>query len=148
MESAGLLTELVGKVGLAVVLALGAAAAFRWVHRGRASEGGSRARLTVVETAALAQNRTLHLVRIGRRKLLIGSTPNQVVMLADLAQEDLEDVAAEAEAAPEPNRPFAQFLKPLLAPSGLPAPSADDNAARLRAAASALRRWQAGGVER
>ena len=67
MDSVGLLAQMGIKVALGVLLAVAAAALARRFHRmgngGRAQTGS----LQVAETAALGQNRALHLIRVGRR---------------------------------------------------------------------------------
>jgi flagellar biosynthetic protein FliO len=51
--------------------------------------------IRVLENSMLAANRSLHIVEIGSRKIVIGSTPNQVSMIAELPEESREDAQAE-----------------------------------------------------
>lgn len=78
----GLLLSLSWKLGLVVLLAY----ASMWVmrHGLRVRRAAAVGRLSVLETANLGGQRTLHLVRAGSRTFLIGATPQQVTALADL----------------------------------------------------------------
>jgi len=145
MDSMGLLAQMGIKVALGVLLAVVAAALARRFHRmgngGRAQTGS----LQVAETAALGQNRALHLVRVGRRALLIGSTPSAISLLADVTV-DRGPFSKEPEVEPpcqaSPRQAFAAVLSRLVAPSRGPAPRGPaprGRAERLRTAAQALR---------
>ena len=121
MGSVGMLTGIGVKVGLAVALALGATAAARYLHLARHGWRPGRGTLRVVETAALGQNRALHLVRVGKRTLFLSSTPSRIVMLADVTGEQ-EEVAREgaeeagaSRGAARVGRDFASLLGRLLA---------------------------------
>ena len=56
-------------------------------------------RVKIVEVHHLGGRKMLHLVEVGHRQLLVGSTPNQVSMLADVTQhwDGSEDLMAFAE---------------------------------------------------
>jgi flagellar biogenesis protein FliO len=59
--------------------------------------GGKTAGMQVVSSLTLAPNRTVHLLRVpGGKTVLVGATPNQVNLIADLGEiaEDLESDAA------------------------------------------------------
>lgn len=66
--------------------------AMRWyVRRTNGGGAGSDGRLLhVMETRALAPNRSLHLVRLGDRAVLLGSTPERITRLLDI--DDAEEV--------------------------------------------------------
>lgn len=152
-----MLTGIGVKVGLAVALALGATAAARYLHVARHGWRPGRGALRVVETAALGQNRALHLVRVGKRTLFLSSTPSRIVMLADVtgeqeevAEEGAKEGAEEAGAtrgAAALGRDFASLLRRMLVPeggvvSGLKSRNTGDTgdrAERLLVAASMLR---------
>ncbi len=103
---AGLLIRL----GLVLAVIWGAVALMRWYVR-RAQGGGSgRGQvLEVIETHALGPNRTLHLVRLGDRAVLVGATPERITSL--LTVDDAEEVRRLSE-RPEPESPrgFAASL--------------------------------------
>jgi flagellar protein FliO/FliZ len=90
--------------GLAVRLALvvaviwGGVAAMRWyVRRMNGAKGrGAFGALEVMETHALGPNRTLHLVRLGDRAVLIGATPERITQLLTVDDpEELERLSAQ-----------------------------------------------------
>ena len=75
---------------LAAVVALIFVAALIWRRLQRMTPRPSAAsdgRLQVLETTALGANRHLSLVAAGGRRLLIGATPNQISLLADVTPE-------------------------------------------------------------
>ena len=53
--------------------------------------GGSSQRIRVMENSSLGANRSLHVVQIGSKKLLVASTPSQVNLLTELDPEDIVD---------------------------------------------------------
>jgi len=63
--------------------------------------GGSRRRIRIVENAALGTNRSLHLVEVECKRLLVASTPNQINLLAVLNPPELNSGQDDAEAMPE-----------------------------------------------
>jgi flagellar biogenesis protein FliO len=140
MDSVGLLTQLGTRAGLAILLVVGAMAFLRRLPRFRAPLLGRPPSLRIIETAALGQSRALHLIEAGSRSLLIGATPSQIALLADLTGDPAPDAAA---ADPEPSAftagpaGFAAVLARLL-PSPEAGP-ADGPTRRLQAAAEALR---------
>jgi flagellar biogenesis protein FliO len=140
MDSVGLLTQLGTRAGLAILLAVGAVAYLRRLPRFRAPFIRRRSSLRVVETTPLGQSRALHLIEAGSRSLLIGSTPSQVALLADLTG---DPAPAEALTEPEPSAfiagsvGFAAVLARLL-PSPEAGPAGGPTR-RLQAAAEALR---------
>lgn len=66
--------------------------AMRWYMRRMNSGGGGGAgrQLQVLETRALAPNRSLHLVRLGERAILLGATPERITRLLEI--DDAEEV--------------------------------------------------------
>lgn len=53
--------------------------------------GGQRIRL--IENSSLGSNRTLHLVEVGSKKLLVASTPNHVSLVAEVEIDDTQEPA-------------------------------------------------------
>ncbi len=47
--------------------------------------------ITILETIPLGPRKTVHLLEVGRKKLLIGSTPDSIRLLADLTEPDRPD---------------------------------------------------------
>lgn len=69
----------------------------RWYNRRIQTGYGASRALQVLETRALGPNRSLQLVRVGRRAVLVGVTPERINQL--LAIDDPEEVDRLAEAA-------------------------------------------------
>ena len=57
--------------------------------------GASRSQIKLIESSNLGANRTLHLVEIGSKRLLVASTPTQVNLLTELAASDIPESAPE-----------------------------------------------------
>lgn len=78
-----------GSLALKLALVLGvvylAMAGLRWLQKDRQNIGGGAA-IRVLETTGLAPGRSLHLVVVGEKTLLIGATDQQFTLLAELAQ--------------------------------------------------------------
>lgn len=53
---------------------------------GRGLPAGQRKQLRVLESASLGPRRTVHIVQVGNRRLLVGSGEHQVSMLADVSE--------------------------------------------------------------
>ncbi|MCK9486210.1 MAG: flagellar biosynthetic protein FliO [Dehalococcoidia bacterium] len=74
---------LIARLALVVLVIWAAVAGMRWyvrrVHQG--GRAGGLGALEVVETHALGPNRTLHLVRLGDRAVLVGATPERITSL-------------------------------------------------------------------
>ncbi len=79
------------RLGLVLLVIWAAIVAMRWYVRRMNGEGGGAGRqLKIVETRSLGPNRSLHLVRIGDRAVLIGVTAERINHL--LAIDDPEEV--------------------------------------------------------
>lgn len=96
-----MLTKL--SVAVGVVLVLGAIAIY--VVRVVAPKWGpvSKKRVKVVEIHHLGGRKQVHLIEVGHRQLLVGSTPTQISMLADVTQhwDDAGELGPFAEAGDE-----------------------------------------------
>ncbi len=132
MESAGLIAELGAKVGAAVLLGLAACGAARRLQFLRLGPGSAGGALRVVESAALGQQRALHIVTVGERSFLLAATASQITLLGEVTG-DFHTL--QASQAGEPVT-FASVLTRLL-----PASAGERNAGQadwLQAASSAL----------
>lgn len=115
--SAGAIFGLVSKLGLVLAMAYGAGLLLKRAnHRSLAPRGSG---MKVVETIPLGQHRSLHVVSVGNRRLLVGATPQQIGLIGDVTR-DLR-TAAPADTAP---------AAPLASHPGTDVP-ADDFTARL-----------------
>ena len=85
------------RLGAVLIVILLAVMAMRWYVR-RTSGGGSGnngRRLQVLETRALGPNRSLHLIRLGNRAVLLGVTPERINQLLEINEpEEVERLAA------------------------------------------------------
>ncbi len=78
------------RLGLVLLIVWGVVMAMRWYVRrmsGVTSGGGGR-QLQVLETRALGPNRSLHLVRLGGRAVLLGVTPERINQLLEIDDPD------------------------------------------------------------
>ncbi|MEX1022284.1 MAG: flagellar biosynthetic protein FliO [Dehalococcoidia bacterium] len=78
------------RLGVVIAIIWVAVAGMRWYVRrmnGGARRGG-RGALEVIETHALGPNRTLHLVRLGDRAVLVGATPERITSLLSVDDPD------------------------------------------------------------
>lgn len=115
--SVGAIFGLISKLGLVLAMAYGASVLLKRAnHRSLAPRGSG---MKVVETIPLGQHRSLHVVSVGNRRLLVGATPQQIGLIGDVTR-DLR-IAAPAETAP---------AQPLASHPGTDVP-ADDFTARL-----------------
>ena len=79
------------RLRLVLVVVWGAVMAMRWYVRrtGGVTGGGDDGRqLQVLETRALGPNRSLHLVRLGGRAVLLGVTPERINQLLEIDDPD------------------------------------------------------------
>ena len=93
------------RLGLALIVIWIAVLAMRWyVRRVNGVDGGASGRqLQVLETKALAPNRSLHLVRVGNRAVLLFVTPERINQLTEI--DDPEEVERLTEATAEREGP-------------------------------------------
>ncbi len=97
-----------------VILVLGAAAIFvvkRVLPRIGIAQGR---RINVLETVYLGSRRSLHMVQVGDRTLLVGDTRERLGLLADLTGSVETDEAPQA--APVQRRKPAAFVMPVACP--------------------------------
>ncbi len=74
-------------------------------------KGGSSKYMSIVDQLVVGQNRTLTIVRVSGRYLLLGITQEQIQVLTDLKEEELFPLGNEAEGEPVLN--FNQVLTKL-----------------------------------
>lgn len=112
--SLGLVLGLLAKLGLVLALAYGASLGLRRLQAGKLSLGPRSEHLKVVETVPLGQNRSLHVIAVGSRHLLVGSTPQQVGLLGDVTRDLRLGSPTAPEPAPERTDDFTARLLQLL----------------------------------
>lgn len=62
----------------------------RGVARGRVMASAGRRMVTVLESTALAQHSAVHVVKVGKRYLLVGGSNSTISTLAELDPEEVE----------------------------------------------------------
>ena len=133
---AGMLVGLGLKLGLVITLAYLCALAVRKVAQRRGAVRIGRGVLRVVESAALAPNRGLHIVAVGNRAFLVGSTPEQFSVLGEVS--DVAEVMNLTEAE-RTSGTLADRLRQWLGRQAPGAASRDPLIERVRAGAQSLR---------
>jgi flagellar biogenesis protein FliO len=88
----------------------------RAIQRGRIVGSVGRRLVSTIESTALAQNVTVHVVRVGDKYFLVGGGTAGVALLAELPAEDIEPYIESQRAALEAQRttlmrPFARFKR-------------------------------------
>lgn len=111
--------------------------------RGAALPSG---RLTVLDQSVLAPGRTLYLVEVADRVLVLGATGTSLSTLSEISDPTAIDLLKKRESEPEPPSPFAEQLRQIsegLA-AGTPGTILSDKIGELRALAARLRRPASG----
>jgi flagellar biogenesis protein FliO len=88
----------------------------RAIQRGRVVVGTGKRLVTTVESAILAPNVTVHVVKVGGKYYLVGGGTAGVSLLAELTPDEVEPYIESARAALMQQRetllrPFARFKK-------------------------------------
>jgi len=84
------------KLGIVLALAYGTIYALKRFNGFKGTLGSGGQRIRVVENASLAANRSLHLIEIGSKRLLVASTPNQVNVITELDPDDSSNASDHA----------------------------------------------------
>jgi len=114
------------KLAFVIALIYGVIAALRWMQRHKLNSLSDSNAIHVLETTGLAPGRTLHLVEVGHKTLLIGATDHQLTLLTELvpAQASPEQAKLEPadpqEAQQLPDSAFAVATETNPAPVGEP----------------------------
>lgn len=83
------------RLALVLALAYGTIYALKRFTNLKNSAGAGRRHIRVVENSMLAANRSLHLVEVGAKTYLVGSTPGQVNLIAEMESQDLPEAPVE-----------------------------------------------------
>lgn len=94
--------DVVIKLGLVLALVYAAMLSLRWLKKGKHQHLTGGATINVLETTGLAPGRSLHLVVVGDKTLLLGATDTHISLLAELP-----DAAVPL---PEETTEFAQVI--------------------------------------
>lgn len=98
------LMRVAGALVFVVAIAVLSLYALKHFTSGKAVRKSPRRSIKVIETTGLGPNRSLHVVQAGGKYLLIGSTPSQISLVAEMNASEAE------EGEPEKPADFAGFL--------------------------------------
>ncbi|MEA4896424.1 MAG: flagellar biosynthetic protein FliO [Oscillospiraceae bacterium] len=96
-------TEVLSIIGTLVLMAAVFAAAYfvsKYVGKHYKPSFGLSKNISVIDSAVVGKDRSLLLVKVGEKALLIGSTPNEFTLLSELEAGQFE-AASETEQAPQ-----------------------------------------------
>lgn len=100
--------KMLSALGVVILLAYGALYALRRMM-GKRHGGGSNSSLEVLQTTHVGQHKTISLVRVGQRSVLVGVTDQQISTLTELDAQETEDIVGAA-TVPESKDGFASLL--------------------------------------
>ncbi len=109
--------QVVWAFALVALLLIGLTYVGRVIQRGRIVAGVGRRLVSTIESTALAQNVTVHVVRVADKYFLVGGGSAGVTLLSELAASEIEPYIESQRAALIAQRstllrPFARFKKP------------------------------------
>jgi len=129
-STVSVLLDMAWKLGLVLALAYGVLWLAKRFVSVRAVTGGQQ--MKVIETVTLGGNRSLHLLRVGSRTLLVGATSQQLSTLADVSEAaELPMALTWAEGEDLAGPPVDESRLPTIKPSLQPAYDAVRNIRRL-----------------
>lgn len=100
------------KLAIVVALAYGTIFALKRFNVGSLQRSNNQ-RIKVVENTTLGANRSLHLVDVGSKRLLVASTTSQISLLAELQADDASEVSDQT-IKPSNNQAFKDQLSGFL----------------------------------
>ncbi len=100
--------KMLSALGVVILLAYGALYSLRRMM-GKRHAGGSNSSLEVLQTTHVGQHKTISLVRVGQRSVLVGVTDHQISTLTELDVQETEDIVGAA-TVPESKDGFASLL--------------------------------------
>ncbi|MCC6267657.1 MAG: flagellar biosynthetic protein FliO [Dehalococcoidia bacterium] len=107
----GELVSLAWRLALVIVIIAVSIAALRWWGKKTAGPKSATGFLRVIDTLAISNGRTIHLVALGDRVIAIGATAQQLTLLNELSEDEASRVFADA-ARPD-EVPLGQFAAQL-----------------------------------
>jgi flagellar biogenesis protein FliO len=90
--SAGGALSLAWRLALVVVVIAGAVVGLRWWGRKAMAPRSTSGFLRIVDTLAISNGRTIHLVALGERVIVVGATSQQLAYLNELTPDESGDV--------------------------------------------------------
>lgn len=107
----GELVSLAWRLGLVIVIIAVSIVGLRWWGRRAAGPRSTTGFLRVVDTLAISNGRTIHLVALGDRVIAVGATPQQLTLLNELSEDEALRVLADSSTASD--QPLSQFAAEL-----------------------------------
>lgn len=107
----GELVSLAWRLALVVVIIFVSIAGLRWWGKRATGPKSTTGFLRVVDTLAISNGRSIHLVALGERVIAVGATTQNISLLNELSDEEAAKVL-EQTARPE-EQPFSQFATQL-----------------------------------
>lgn len=107
----GELVSLAWRLALVAVIIAVSIAGLRWWGKKTAGPKSTTGFLRVVDTLAISNGRTIHLVALGDRVIAVGATAQQLTLLNELTEDEASRVFADA-AQPD-ETPLGQFAAQL-----------------------------------
>lgn len=108
----GDLISLAWRLGLVIAIIALAVVALRWWAGKSTGPRSSTGFLRVVDTLSVGDGRTIHLVALGDRVIVVGATQQSLSYLNELTPEETEDVTAEPDGPAD--QPFGGFAAQLM----------------------------------
>lgn len=107
----GELVSLAWRLALVIVIIAVSIVGLRWWGRKAAGPRSTTGFLRVVDTLAISNGRTIHLVALGDRVIAIGATAQQLTLLNELSEDEALRVLADSSTASD--QPLSQFAAEL-----------------------------------
>ena len=82
------------RLALVALVIAGAVVGLRWWGRKAMSPRSTTGFVRIVDTLAISNGRTIHLVALGNRVIVVGATAQQLAYLNELTGEESDDVLA------------------------------------------------------
>jgi flagellar biosynthetic protein FliO len=102
---AGMAGRTIGAVALVLGLLYGATYAMKAISRRQGVGGVKGGAVSVLHRAHIAPKKSIYVIRVGTKAMVVGVTDVQISHLADLTEEDVAGMKAE-----EPAKPFKDHL--------------------------------------
>lgn len=107
----GELVSLAWRLGLVIIIIAVSIVGLRWWGRKAAGPRSTTGFLRVIDTLAISNGRTIHLVALGDRVIAVGATAQQLTLLNELSEDEALRVLADSSMASE--QPLSQFAAEL-----------------------------------
>lgn len=107
----GELVSLAWRLALVVIIIAVSIVGLRWWGRRAVGPRSTTGFLRVIDTLAISNGRSIHLVALGDRVIAVGATTQQLTLLNELSEDEALRVLADSSQAP--GQPLSQFAAEL-----------------------------------